>query len=43
MRVMSGGKIKTPKNSTTKVLVWIILEQVAVPLEGFRSMRELQL
>jgi len=41
VRAMGGGDIKTRKNSTSKVLVWIILEQVGVPLEEFRSTREL--
>ena len=38
---MGGGKIDTRKNSNSKSLVWVVLEQVGVPLEEFRSTREL--
>jgi hypothetical protein len=38
---MGGGEIGTRKNSNGKHLVWVMLEQVGVPLEEFRSTREL--
>ena len=39
VRAMGGGEIDTRK--TSKLLVWTVLEQVGVPLEEFRSTREL--
>jgi len=41
VRAMGGGDINTRKNSASKVLVWIILGQVGMPLEEFRSTRKL--
>jgi hypothetical protein len=41
VRAMGGGEIGTRKNSNGKHLVWVMLEQVGVPLEEFRSTCEL--
>lgn len=41
VRAMGGGDIPTNRDSRSKRLVWVILEQVGVPLSEFRSTREL--
>jgi hypothetical protein len=41
VRAMGGGEIYTRKNINSEQLVWVVLEQVGVPLEEFRSTREL--
>jgi len=41
VRAMGGGDIPTSRDSRSKRLVWVVLEQVGVPLSEFRSTREL--
>ena len=41
VRAMGGGEIPTKRRPKGKQLVWVVLEQVGVPLSEFRSTREL--
>lgn len=41
VRAMGGGEIPTKRSTKGKQLVWVVLEQVGVPLREFRSTREL--
>jgi hypothetical protein len=41
VRAMGGGNIASRRDPKSKQLVWVVLEQVGVPLSEFRSTREL--
>lgn len=41
VRAMGGGEIPTKRSTKGNQLVWVVLDQVGVPLSEFRSTREL--